>query len=391
MSSRKESKVKGNVSALMLSVARNDLACARIVRKEAGLQTSRGLSALMLAAQRGFLDQIAELNTEYTLTDAFGRTALMHAVISGRVECVRALALHESKTKDTQGWTALMYAAASGQEEMVRILMDSEKCMVDNDGWSALLLACQSNHFEVAQLLFSDEHALMNDLGEDVFGLAQALYRKDPALLAKWNSLGKHTPESAPQSAPKPNSAPTPKKVQAAAPTSSDKTDTIMYVYDNLKNSIIKQDENEAGKYLAGVLGDIEGVDDKLKVIQEYKRKVKNLIVTVNQRKKPDQIESAHDRLVQEDQGQRTILMYFAAKGQTFQLGRFKGDLRRKDKFGCTALMYAAMNGHVSIVELLVAEEAGLRDNAGLSACDHARARNQDACVAILEKKSESS
>ncbi|TNJ29137.1 Ankyrin repeat protein 1 [Giardia muris] len=383
----RESNIEGGVSALMLSVARNDAACAGVVRDEAGLQTSRGMTALMIAAQRGFADQIAGLNAEYTMVDATGKTALMYAAIYGHVECVRRLALCESTKRDAQGWTALMHGAANGREEVVRILMEREKGMVDYDGWSALLIACQANQFEVAQLLYPDESTIRNFLGEDVFGLAKAIYRRNPGLAERWANLGKPVEGTSSQSSHTPASGSTPKVVQKTVPEPSAKTGTIMYEHDRFKAAVTEKNEGEVGKHLAAVLCDYEGPDGGMSAIQEHKRQIKNLTIAVNQRKKTEQLMSVFNRLAQEDLAERTILMYVAAKSQGIQPAKMREYLRKQDRFGCTALMYAAMNGNVAVVEQLVTEEAGIRDKAGLSAYDHAVARGQTACATILKGK----
>ena len=115
-----------------LGEPKDRLACARMLLPRSDLldqQNSRGLSPLMLAAQRGRWEDVELLlpGSVPRAVDAFGRTALMHASLAlgdAGAKTARAL-LSESDlgARDPQGNDPLTLAASAGNEAVCRVLL----------------------------------------------------------------------------------------------------------------------------------------------------------------------------------------------------------------------------------------------------------------------------
>jgi uncharacterized protein len=105
-----------------------------------------GFTPLMAACQwkrRDVIKFILAKGASLTLVDyPTGRTALMHACLSGSAECVEILlqAGAAVRMKDSYGMTALMLAAMTGETEMVRHLVKAgaEMDVRANNGFTAM-------------------------------------------------------------------------------------------------------------------------------------------------------------------------------------------------------------------------------------------------------------
>ncbi len=99
------------------------------------------ITPLMAAAQWRRLDVVSFLLDNGAGTTALdasnGRTALMHACLSGSPQCVRLLlkAGVEVNAKDGFSMTALMMAATTGELDMVRCLVHAGADIRSQDEW----------------------------------------------------------------------------------------------------------------------------------------------------------------------------------------------------------------------------------------------------------------
>lgn len=98
-------------------------------------------------------------------TDVLGRSALIHAALSGHAGMIEALLKADSDIdhRDQRGTTALMEAARSGSNSALQALAVAtpDQSLRDMHGRDALLLACQSIHAD------TDTVRILLDLGAD--------------------------------------------------------------------------------------------------------------------------------------------------------------------------------------------------------------------------------
>lgn len=82
--------------------------------QEYALNSSDGVTTLMLAARENLLDIVQELKPEYAKAkDLEGRTALMYACEAGSLECVEELQESEVGMQDNLGRSACIHACAN--------------------------------------------------------------------------------------------------------------------------------------------------------------------------------------------------------------------------------------------------------------------------------------
>ena len=148
-------KYKDGQTALMLAAKGGHAACVALLRdKEAGMKYQDG-SALILAAYGGHADCVALLREkEAGMRDQDGRTALMLAAQRGHTDCVELLIDQESGMKSAQdGCTALMLTAKGGHPDCVALLVDRESGMMDRYENTALIFAVCSRNIPCVKIL----------------------------------------------------------------------------------------------------------------------------------------------------------------------------------------------------------------------------------------------
>ncbi|TNJ29098.1 Kinase, NEK [Giardia muris] len=178
----KPSQNGGHITMLMSAIERDDREAVAAYLSQCGAADLKGKTALMRAAERGYthyfdmlisearmvdvdgwtalfyateknvpeaIEKLAPLEADIVLPN--GRSALMHAALWDRHECVLALAPYQAgrATKDTyfegQGFTALMEAARWGRVRSVMILAPHEHMLLDAEDHDALWHARNSS------------------------------------------------------------------------------------------------------------------------------------------------------------------------------------------------------------------------------------------------------
>ena len=166
------------------------------------------LSALMISAEKGFLD-IAEIlisvNPKYQ-TDSEGRNALHFAAAAGHSDLLNLILqgpysnydrgrnqktelavslqwLQALKERDSTGTVPVMYASCAGHNDAVRVLA-SETDLNDfenNSGKTPLICAAENGHLETVRILLENgaDPRVRNSDGIDAFGAAFGKGRKD--------------------------------------------------------------------------------------------------------------------------------------------------------------------------------------------------------------------
>ncbi|EFO64396.1 Protein 21.1 [Giardia lamblia P15] len=158
-------------SELMLAAHENDLqGCLKHFRDQSGRCTLKGVTALMIAAERGYADCVRVLRrTEagHQISDPHyataPSTALMFAALNGHLDCARLLLETDEKITDDRGWTALMCATCSGNRSMIALLLPSQAGYVTTDhfvfgeGFGALSVAILLDNIDTVTILMQNE------------------------------------------------------------------------------------------------------------------------------------------------------------------------------------------------------------------------------------------
>lgn len=156
-------------TALMLAAMFGNIEMAKLLIAEATMQEKTeigGKSALMYAIQFGHIDVSTLLvNVEHSLADANGQTALMYTVYHGMPDVLRLLLPHELRRKDKNGMTALIHAAKAGDPDTV-FLLQGEAGEVDGEGRTALMYALAYDHQGCYKFLFPAEGNTVDKLGQ---------------------------------------------------------------------------------------------------------------------------------------------------------------------------------------------------------------------------------
>lgn len=121
-----------------------------------------GLSPLMIAAQKGYVDVarvLLETGADVNFQSSSGKTALMMACFSGNVEVAQLLKQHKADWDlvDRTGSTALHWAVDGANLDMIRWMLQ-DGCRVDvkdeTSGWTPLMrVAAVSGNVNVAKVL----------------------------------------------------------------------------------------------------------------------------------------------------------------------------------------------------------------------------------------------
>lgn len=126
-----------DMTALMMAAYNDDAKSVEYLKSELGIQDNSGVTALMYAAFRGSVSciqpllseagQMTKEKTRWPCEMPSGITALMLAVIAGKIEVVDLLKGKEMDVKDSTGKTALKYAEDKGQQDIVNMLRGESK------------------------------------------------------------------------------------------------------------------------------------------------------------------------------------------------------------------------------------------------------------------------
>ncbi|KWX11535.1 Ankyrin repeat protein [Giardia duodenalis assemblage B] len=190
-------------TALMIAVLQRNLKAAELLLEEMALKTVKGITALMLAAQRGYGElvyllatstptieqptgklnkrtgqprmQAVKLRELGTQTKDMKDSALIFAAKRGDILAVYCLK-EELYLQDCIGRTALMYAAEHGHAAIVKFLVDSmkkgDRVQVDKNGRTALMYAALWNHRDAAEHLLSREQQFQDTHGRTALSYA---------------------------------------------------------------------------------------------------------------------------------------------------------------------------------------------------------------------------
>lgn len=169
----------------LIEAATNDDVCNVLLRRlfDAGVKTDRGTTALMEAVTNGnYCSCYALAACEAGHADMHGCCATEHALLSGRLELVRALLPLERLALSFAGYTELMmhimrydydsaYFHSAERRDLLQNLVDSHHLRLTHRNLTALMMAVIVGDSQAVQLLVSIESGL-----RDLDGLAAINY-----------------------------------------------------------------------------------------------------------------------------------------------------------------------------------------------------------------------
>lgn len=128
----------GSTALIMAALSGHAEICKLLAPHEARIRRKDGFTALMSAAQEGHKECVSILlSKEGDLHKPGGWTALMSAAVKNKPEVVQILIKDKRQVKqrrEKDGVTALMMAVQSGHIECIRILAPLERTLVDKKG-----------------------------------------------------------------------------------------------------------------------------------------------------------------------------------------------------------------------------------------------------------------
>lgn len=114
---------------LMLAIIAEDISKTHTLvneRTDLRKQDSKGMTALMHAANRGYLEGVKLLiEHEWGIQDINGMTALMYAVQAKKVEVIELLAIYEGDMMDGEGRTATDLAIEINDAALVNVILEA--------------------------------------------------------------------------------------------------------------------------------------------------------------------------------------------------------------------------------------------------------------------------
>lgn len=178
-------------TALMLAAERGYVdICRLLVKGESRIQAKgdNNYTALIYAAQRGCTEVVRVLaDFESGLSTKMGYTALMIAAQNGYTNCVMLLKDREAGLQTPTGLTGLICAASNGREACVKVLLDKEAGLSTNksnmygEGFTALMAAARMGARECVRMLLPYEAPIRQPNGKSALDYAnESWYSNTP-------------------------------------------------------------------------------------------------------------------------------------------------------------------------------------------------------------------
>lgn len=364
-------------TALMYAAENGHAGCVGLLKEaEGGLSSAIGQTALMLAATAGSEVCVHLLLTlESGMKDAAGTTALMHAVLHEKLSCVNILMLCEARITNLEGETALMSAVRFENIECIKKLVELEAGIPNAEGKLAITVAIEQHYLEGFNILLEHEAVteeacrlvlkhLMQEEGEEFYQSLEAHAAKHGIALGS----GLRNPVSVCKNKTELMLAAEIGSVERVTQYLEQRgqitTDGWTALMIAAKNNhlqcceLLLQEANIGAKGRNTALTHAMAANagscvDILYPLERYSSNV-------------------------------TSLMWHSYKGDIEAVVQNLRDARKQTITGVTALMYAAQQGHIACVQILVDYELKLRSLAGWTALMYAAAFGNAACIWLL-------
>ncbi|TNJ28675.1 Ankyrin repeat protein 1 [Giardia muris] len=425
-------------TALMYAIREGHTACVKLLlAHEAGCRNKGGQTGLILATKfRRYSLLPILLETEARLMDDEGFTALMRAAVWGYYECAELL-LCEAGLQTTKGVNklpsgtgALTLAVIHNNSSMVSLLEPYERNLKDKNDHDALWYAQRKGHSKIAEVLEfacqlplveppSIEYCLLKYYASEgcISGVEEHLERAGTPqcydttaimvaaeaghvdvvrLLIHEARLRDHKGRTALMYAASKGNIACVHELLALELHYTDIQGHTAFSY-----ALLHSHETCALQLSREVTQcDRNGKSPFLRAVQEGQVLSANRVLNnlVPGRISPMQfiasfgdLNSCHPFLVQKLQclstAGYTLLMIAAIIGDANMASQCLSLARMQTTVGLTALMFAAMNGNLSLLKLLLPFEAQLRDSNGMTALMHAASLGHKECAWFLKSE----
>ena len=290
------------------------------------LQISKGANALIIACINGHSNVVelllnAQADPNSQVNDGSGLTALMIACIEGHIKVVELLLDRKanSNIQDNEGYTALMLASQNGYSQTVELLLNKADPNIQNtNGYTALTFANQNGHFQTVELLLN-HHANPNI--RDMHGCTELHF-------AVFGSMKRNS-----------------KFHFLFTKMTGTVEDYIKIVQLLIGHSSIDIDVVNDEGFTSLMSASIHGCTEVVKLLLEAGANP-NIQIKTSITMKDVMSELPDDILLQPQAKKLFLPQYnnYLVKGMT--------------TYGCTALMFASLEGHLDIVQILLQAKA---------------------------------
>lgn len=345
-------------TALMHAVKVGRLECAKLLLCEHGMCTTKddaelhsNATALMIAARYGQKECVELLlSLEATKQDAYGWTALMYAIREGHAACVEILLTQESGYRNKSGQTGLILATKLRRQPLLPLLLKTEAHLVDDDGFTALMRAVVWSHYECVDPLLCEAGSQMdrafNKLPPGVCALILAVIHKNVSMVSLLEPYERDVKDKNGHNAlwhaqRKPHS-----KIVAVLESAQQ---FPLVAPPSVEYCLLK--------YYAS-MGCLSGVKEHLERAGAP---------------------GSHDT---------TAMMVAARAGHVEVVRLLNHETQLRDHRGRTALMYAAIEGHIACVHELLTMELHYTDFQGYTAFSYALLNGHEVCALQLFQES---
>ncbi|EFO61158.1 Kinase, NEK [Giardia lamblia P15] len=323
-----------------------------------------GVTALMRAASRGDAKLVELLvPIQKGMKDKDENTAFMHALKNKQMNTTAALCKYEASS-----WTPLMCAAFAGNVEMARKNL-SDKDKKNDDGETALMLAAKAGHEDIVELLDPTDRG-------GVTALMWAADRGDVETVRHLIPLQK-------------------RRRTTYGWNMREKTALMIAAARGHAEIVRLLVEHEGGMedfldWTALMYAAQNGHPECVELLLEKEGGMKDsdewtALMWAAENGHLDCVRLLVDR--EREASGWTDLMCAACLGDADAVGNNLQQAGMKNNYGQTALMWAAQNGHLDCVRLLLEKEGGMKSNSGRTALMYAAQNGHAGCVRLLMKK----
>lgn len=327
------------------------------------------------AAQRGDCAYLKQhIATMRRAVDSRGMTALMHAADAGHASCVQAL-VSEACEISSEGFTALGYAIRASSIDAAGVLLPYEGSVEASSGLSPLLMALKYKQDTIAHMCF--EHM---DPSKDLAQGKDGEFRKILMFAIELNDY-----ELLQDAIRHCHKLPAGDIAEAISlETAAGPTFCITYLMGVLDGLTHRDDSRRqhASPILITTTPDV--VKGGPKVDENGNTLLMRAVMTFNYKKMLDYSSILCRNVNREG---KTALMIAAEIGNESAAAILrKYEAKIQDPAGMTALMFAVNKGNLKLVQTLLKYEVGLKDVVGRTALMHAVLSNNQPIIQELIK-----
>lgn len=314
-----------------------------------------GDTPLLLGCAAGDLQMVKRLLTHDSnllIKNLKGRSALHHAAASGEPDAVQELLRASSdandiriyaNAKDESGSTPLHLAAVAGNVQVMKILLDEKAdiTQVDGSGHDVLYLASRHGHANMVTFLIQEYRKSIEGVDGETFHFGWDIFQIVEELLSNF-----------------PHNLPLAEEADIAVEIGS--RENCVQILTNLTSLPIQWTPSQYGitLHLAAKWGIVRVVDQVLLKGQD-----------------PNYM----------DTKEKTALMYAAESGCSRVVERLLRvpsiDQDCQDKYGHSAISYAAENGHLEVVKMLASGRKSAIDAKTLTAASRRMEKTKDSSI----------